>query len=90
MPANTLARIALQEEERTVRMPNGRHKATWLKCAKEQLEKLNITWQNAKVLAQGRIYWKSLTKKLRIKIKKHVLVDTTQCIALNVNYCYMY
>ena len=62
MPENTTARIALEEAERTVRMPRGRHKITWLKCAEEQLAKLNITWENAKVLALDRNYWKSLTR----------------------------
>ena len=62
MPANTPARIALEEAERNVRMHRGRHKTTWLKCAEEQLAKLNITWENAKVLALDRNYWKSLTK----------------------------
>ena len=62
MPTNTPARIALEEAERTVRMPRGRHKITWLKCAEENLAKLSITWENAKILAQDRTYWKSLTK----------------------------
>ena len=35
----TPARIALEEAERSVKMPRGRHKGTWLKLAKEQLEK---------------------------------------------------
>ena len=62
MPANTSARIALEKAERTVRMPRGSHRITWLKCAEGQLANLNITWQKPKILAQDRAYWKSLTK----------------------------
>ena len=39
MPAKTPARIALEEAERTVRMPRGRRKTNWLKCAEKH-------WQN--------------------------------------------
>ena len=62
MPANTPARIAVEEAERNQRMPRSRHKITWLKRAEEQLAKLKITLENAKILAQDRTYWHSLTQ----------------------------
>ena len=67
MPANTPARIALREAERTLKMPRFQHKITCLKCAEEQLSKLNITWENAKIFAQDRTYWKYLTKNQKKK-----------------------
>ena len=62
MSPETPARIAMEEAERSVKMPSGRQKQTWLKVAKEQIEKLNLNWDEAKKLAQDRDAWRDLMK----------------------------
>lgn len=62
MSPETPARIAMEEAERSVKMPSGRQKQTWLKVAKEQIEKLNLNWDEAKKLAQDRVAWRDLMK----------------------------
>ena len=64
MPENTPARIALAEAERRVKLPHGRQRITWLKCAQDQLlNNHNITWAEAKTIAEDRTQWWSLTKQ---------------------------
>ena len=57
---NTPAQIALHEAERSVKMPRGRRKNNWLKVAKEQVATLNMSWDEAKEIAQDRTRWRRL------------------------------
>ena len=54
--------LCLSRVERQVHKPLRRPKATWLKCAEEQLARSNITWEKAKELAQDKRQWWSLAK----------------------------
>ena len=53
LPGSSVAKKALEESERYVR-PQGRSHNTWLGCLKKQLSDINITWDEAQILANDR------------------------------------
>ena len=53
LPGSSAAKKALEEAERYVR-PQGRSHSTWLSSMKKQLSDINITWNEAQILANDR------------------------------------
>jgi hypothetical protein len=72
LPEKTPARLALAEAERPERRPRGKPKITWLTNVQRQLEKMGLTWEEAKKLAVDREAWREKCAEERSScVKSH-------------------
>ena len=63
MPENTPVQKALTYAQEQYNRPRGKPKATWLSLMKKQLaEEHNLSWDEACLVAQDRVSWRSYTK----------------------------
>ena len=63
LPETAPARTALIEAERRVPKPPGKPANTWISCVKKQLSELNISWEEAKNVANDRKKWNDIINK---------------------------
>ena len=57
---DTPIRKALKECERKVKKPKGGQKLTWIQLVKKDLKVLNLTEEQAKLIAQNRNTWRNM------------------------------
>ena len=60
LPDDCPAKISLYYAQQTTLKPRGRQKTTWMSMMKKRFDKLNITWDQACILAQDRVEWNKL------------------------------
>ena len=63
LPETAPARTALIEAERRVPRPRGKPASTWISCVKRQLSELNVSWEEAKNVANDRKKWNDIVSK---------------------------
>ena len=63
LPENSPAKQALLEIENTPKRCRGRPKTKWIDTVKKQLEKLNVTYQEAKYIATDRKKWNQIINR---------------------------
>ena len=69
LPEDSPAKQALAEIERPVRKPRGSPKLKWITIVKQQLNILNISWEQAQDISQNRHRWRQVV--LRWKVGQH-------------------
>ena len=69
LPEDSPAKQALAEIERPVRKPRGSPKLKWITIVKQQLNILNISWEQAQEISQNRHRWRQVV--LRWKVGQH-------------------
>ena len=63
----TPARKALKECERKLKKPKGGQKLTWIQLVKKDLKELNLTEEQAKVIARNRNAWRNMIHRTMSK-----------------------
>ena len=62
MPDETPAKVALQEAQRRVKKPRGGQTTTWLATIQKDLQKQNLTLEDANTLALDRTEWRRVSR----------------------------